>query len=78
MYKSHYVRVDEAMKLEYKKIANSLTNMKTRPKKQYFADELENSRETLEKRGSYFAHCFQESHVVLQPYHLISILMVAA
>ena len=44
MYKSHYIRGDEAMKLEYKKFANNVTKMKTLAKKRYYANELENSR----------------------------------
>ena len=44
MFKSHYIRGDEAMKLEYKKFADNLTKIKTLAKKQYYANELENSR----------------------------------
>ena len=77
-YKSHYIRGDEAMKLKYKKFANNLTKMKTLAKKQHHANELENIRGNPQKTWELFAHCFQESHIVLQSYHLISILMVAA
>ena len=49
MYKSHYIKGDEAIKLEYKKFANNLTKMKTLAKKQYYANELENSRGNLRK-----------------------------
>ena len=44
MYKSHYIRGDEAMKLEYKKFANNFAKIKTLAEKQYYANELENSR----------------------------------
>ena len=43
MYKSHYIKGDEAMKLEYKKSANSLTRMKTLADKKYYENELKNS-----------------------------------
>ena len=43
MYKSHYIKGDEAMKLEYKKSANSLTRMKTLADKKYYANQLKNS-----------------------------------
>ena len=49
MYKSHYIKGDEAIKLEYKKFANNLTKMKTLAKQQYYANELENSRGNLRK-----------------------------
>ena len=49
MYKSHYNRGDEAMKLQYKKFANNLTKMKTLAKKQYYANELERSKENHRK-----------------------------
>ena len=49
MCKSHYIRGDEATKLEYKKFANNLTKMKTLAKKKYYANELENSRGNPQK-----------------------------
>ena len=55
------------MKLEHKKFANNLAKMKTLAKRQYYANELEIAEETLEKCGSYFAHCFQESYIVPKP-----------
>ena len=50
MYKSHYIRGDEAMKLNYKKkTANNSTKMKTIAKKQYYENELEKSKGNPQK-----------------------------
>ena len=65
MYKSNYIRGNEATKIEYKKFASNLTKMKTFAKKNIRQMSWKIVEETLEKRGSYFAHCFQESHIVL-------------
>ena len=44
MYKSHFIKGNKAMKLEYKRFANNLTKMKTLADKQYYAYELKNSK----------------------------------
>ena len=58
MYKSHYIRDDEAIKLEYKKFANNFTKTKTLAKNNIMQMSWKRAEETLKKRGSYFAHCF--------------------
>ena len=41
MHRSYYILGCKAMKREYKKYLNKLTEIKFIEKKQYFADELE-------------------------------------
>jgi len=49
LHKSHYILGDEAMKQEYKTLANNLTNLKAYAKTKYFAEKLDKNESTPRK-----------------------------
>ena len=61
MYKTHFLSGNSAQKELYKRFSNKLTKMKTRAKRNYFENELQNHSGNPKKLGKFLNHFYQTS-----------------